>query len=124
MAEKRHPGYEQTALDGLLQSIEVISQKQIKVVVNGGALNSKVLAEVVHREASPFFPFSFAHSYGMQAKKKNLSLDIAWVEGDNLMGRCKELLRPDRALTHLDSDNKAVVVDKTLCVLRSLRSSL
>lgn len=32
------------------------------------------------------------------------------------MDRCKELLRPDNALSHLDSDNNQVVVDKKLYV--------
>lgn len=50
MAKSQHPGYEHTALDGLLQSLEVINEKRIKVVINGGALNSKGLAETVHAE--------------------------------------------------------------------------
>jgi hypothetical protein len=36
------------------------------------------------------------------------------------MDRCKELLRPESALAHLDSDNDRVVVDKTLQVASSL----
>jgi Acyclic terpene utilisation family protein AtuA len=40
-----HQGFEPTAWDGLLQSIDLIAQKQIKVVINGGGLNPKGLAQ-------------------------------------------------------------------------------
>lgn len=39
-----HPGYEETAWEGIRQTIEVIADKGIKVVINGGALNPKGLA--------------------------------------------------------------------------------
>lgn len=39
-----HPGYEETAWEGIKQTIDVISNKGIKVIVNGGALNPKGLA--------------------------------------------------------------------------------
>jgi hypothetical protein len=39
-----HPGYEETAWEGLKQTIDVIAEKGIKVVINGGALNPKGLA--------------------------------------------------------------------------------
>ena len=45
--EGRHPGYEETAWDGIQQTIDVISQKRIKVVINGGALNPGGLATKV-----------------------------------------------------------------------------
>lgn len=50
VAKNEHPGYEPTALDGLLLSLEAINEKRIKVVINGGALNPKGLAEVVFDE--------------------------------------------------------------------------
>jgi hypothetical protein len=40
----KHPGYEQTAWDGIEQTIDVIAQKGIRVVINGGALDPKALA--------------------------------------------------------------------------------
>lgn len=40
-----HKGYEDTAFDGLSQSLEIISKKGIKVVINGGSLNPAGLAE-------------------------------------------------------------------------------
>lgn len=40
----KHPGYEETAWEGLQQTIDVIAQKRIRVVINGGALDPKALA--------------------------------------------------------------------------------
>lgn len=39
-----HPGYEPTAWDGLQQTIDVIAEKGIRVVINGGALDPRALA--------------------------------------------------------------------------------
>lgn len=39
-----HPGYENTAWEGIQQTIDVIAQKGIRVVINGGALDPKALA--------------------------------------------------------------------------------
>lgn len=47
-----HPGYEQTAWEGIQQTIDVIAEKGIKVVLNGGALNPKGLALKVHELVS------------------------------------------------------------------------
>jgi hypothetical protein len=43
-----HPGYEETAWEGLQQSIDVIAKKGIKVAINGGALNPEGLARKVN----------------------------------------------------------------------------
>lgn len=43
----KHPGYEETAWEGIQQTIDIIAQKGIRVVINGGALNPKGLAEKV-----------------------------------------------------------------------------
>lgn len=43
-ASGQHVGYEETAWEGIRQSIDVIHKKQIKVAINGGALNPKGLA--------------------------------------------------------------------------------
>lgn len=40
----QHPGYEITAWEGLQQTIDVIAEKRIRVVINGGALDPKALA--------------------------------------------------------------------------------
>ena len=52
MAAGSHPGYEATALEGLTRSLEVLNEKRIKVVINGGALNPKGLAEKVQEMVS------------------------------------------------------------------------
>ncbi len=43
-----HPGYEPTALEGLLLTLDVLNEKRIKVVINGGSLRPKALAEKVN----------------------------------------------------------------------------
>ncbi|CAI7586626.1 unnamed protein product [Penicillium pancosmium] len=85
-----HPGYEPTAWDGLQQTIEVIAQKRIRVVINGGALDPKALALKVETLVS----------------EKKLNLRVAYLSGDDLyptlgpnMPTTKDELR------HLDSAN-------------------
>lgn len=46
-AQGKHSGYEETAWQGLKQSLPVIAQKRIKVAINGGALNPGGLATKV-----------------------------------------------------------------------------
>ncbi len=41
----QHPGWIPTAWDGLCQSVELINEKRIKVIVNGGCFNPRGLAE-------------------------------------------------------------------------------
>jgi hypothetical protein len=43
-----HPGYEPSALEGLTLSLDVLNEKRIKVVINGGSLRPKALAEKVY----------------------------------------------------------------------------
>lgn len=50
-----HPGYEQTSWEGIQQTIDVIAEKGIKVVLNGGALNPKGLALKVYELVSTLF---------------------------------------------------------------------
>ena len=45
MAAGAHPGYETTAWEGISQSLKVIAEKKIKVIINGGALRPKALAQ-------------------------------------------------------------------------------
>ena len=52
-----HPGYEETALEGLTLSLKVLNEKRIKVVINGGALNPKGLAERVQEMVGLFTEF-------------------------------------------------------------------
>lgn len=49
MARSARPGWALTALDGLEKSLGLLNEKRIKVVINGGALNPKGLAERVFK---------------------------------------------------------------------------
>jgi hypothetical protein len=51
-AAGQHPGWEQTAWDGIEQTIDLLNEKRIKVVINGGAHNPKGLAEKVQELVS------------------------------------------------------------------------
>ncbi|KAI0414273.1 hypothetical protein F5X98DRAFT_254982 [Xylaria grammica] len=97
-AKGEHPGYASTAYDGLRKSLQAINEKRIKVVINGGALNSKGLAEVIHKTA----------------REKEYNLKIAYVEGDNLLPVVHDIVKPDSQgrLPHFDSDNNRVKLAK------------
>lgn len=41
-------GWIRSALDGIQLSLDLINEKRIKVVLNGGAMNPKGLAEKIH----------------------------------------------------------------------------
>ncbi|RAH42846.1 acyclic terpene utilization AtuA family protein [Aspergillus brunneoviolaceus CBS 621.78] len=91
--EGNHPGYEETAWEGIRQTINVIAEKRIRVVTNGGALDPKALALKVHALVS----------------EKGYKLTVAYVCGDDLypdpgphMPTTKEELH------HLDSRNPSV----------------
>jgi thiamine pyrophosphate-dependent acetolactate synthase large subunit-like protein len=51
-AAGNHPGWEQTAWDGIEQTIDLLNEKRLKVVVNGGAHNPRGLAEKVQELVS------------------------------------------------------------------------
>lgn len=51
-AEGKHPGWEQTAWDGIEQTIDLLNEKRIKVIINGGAHNPRGLAEKVQELVS------------------------------------------------------------------------
>ena len=55
-----HPGWEETAWDGIEQTIDLLQKKRIKVIVNGGAHNPKGLAEKVHELVSDPCPMQQA----------------------------------------------------------------
>lgn len=115
MAKGQHPGYEPTALDGLMQSLGVINERRIKVVINGGALNPKGLAVLVDAEVwTSFLSSKLSINFAFRSKKRNYNLLVSWLEGDDLRSRATVLLLSSNALGHLDSDNKEVSVDKNL----------
>ncbi|KAK0844899.1 hypothetical protein LTR03_007749 [Friedmanniomyces endolithicus] len=98
-AAGQHEGWIPTAWDGLRQSIELIAEKRIKVVINGGALNPKGLAEKTQREL---------------VQAKGLNLTVAYVHGDDLLHKVHDLLSRDESggLPHLDRDNAHVKLEK------------
>ena len=80
-------------------SAELLAEKKIKVVINGGSLNPKGLALKVHE---------FVRS-------KNLDLTVAYVEGDKLLPRINEILTKttdDVDLPHLDKNNADIKLEK------------
>lgn len=100
-AAGKHPGWEQTAWDGIEQTIDLLNEKRIKVVINGGAHNPKGLAEKVQE---------------LVASKK-YDLKVAYVLGDNLYEEMKDI-REKGLPPHLDSDNSEVrIADHALDLL-------
>ncbi|KAL4985401.1 hypothetical protein BDW68DRAFT_145096 [Aspergillus falconensis] len=89
----KHPGYEETAWEGIQQTINIIAEKGIKVVINGGALDPKTLAMKVH---------------GL-IRERNLNLRVAYLSGDDLYDRVgPDMPTTKEELYHLDSDNSSV----------------
>ncbi|KAK6834998.1 hypothetical protein PG987_009692 [Apiospora arundinis] len=96
-AAGQHPGWVASAWDGLQKSLKVVAERRIKIVINGGALNPKGLAVKCAEEARRLG--------GVAAR-----LQIAWVEGDDLLPDVRDILRPDEQgrLPHLDGENSEV----------------
>ncbi|KAK3074325.1 hypothetical protein LTR53_003315 [Teratosphaeriaceae sp. CCFEE 6253] len=98
-AAGKHDGWIPTAWDGLCQTVELAAEKRIKIIINGGALNPKGLAEKTQREL---------------VQAKNLDLTVAYVHGDDCMTKVHDLLSKDEAgqLPHLDLSNTNVKLEK------------
>jgi len=97
-AKGEHPGYVPSAYNGLKLSLKAINEKRIKVIINGGGLNPKGLADATHQLAS----------------RGGYNLKIAYVDGDNLLPVVHDILKPDNQgkLPHLDSPNEQVKLAK------------
>ncbi|KAH8128822.1 hypothetical protein ACSS6W_002218 [Trichoderma asperelloides] len=93
-AQSNGPGWIKSAFDGIQMSLDLINEKRIKIVVNGGAMNPKGLAEKLH---------------GM-IKLKGLKLRVGYVEGDNLIHKVHHLIA--KSLAHLDGANPDVQYTK------------
>ncbi|EEY22248.1 conserved hypothetical protein [Verticillium alfalfae VaMs.102] len=94
-AQGKHPGYEETAWEGIRQAIDVIAEKKIKVAINGGALNPQGLARKVAELIN-------SKGYGMR---------VAYVAGDDILpqlGRDTMPQGPGDSLPHLDAANPHV----------------
>ncbi|KAK4545094.1 hypothetical protein LTR36_003645 [Oleoguttula mirabilis] len=92
MTAGKHLGWEQTAWDGIEQTIDLLAQKNIKVILNGGALNPKGLAEKVQQLVND----------------RGYSLKVAYIEGDNLLPLIKDQIKSG-LFDHLDSANKEIM---------------
>ncbi|KIV89028.1 hypothetical protein PV10_08646 [Exophiala mesophila] len=102
LAKGQHDGWEPTAWDGLEQTIDVIKNKNIKIIINGGALNPKGLAQKTQKLAN----------------EKGLDLKIAYVYGDDLMEEVKtELEKTGKLPPHLDSENDKVSLAENAAAL-------
>ncbi|KGO75568.1 Protein of unknown function DUF1446 [Penicillium italicum] len=89
----QHPGFEITAWEGLQQTIDVIAQKGIRVVINVGALDPKALALKVQD----------------LVLEKKYDVNVAYLSGDDLFlqfGPNMPTTKED--LHHLDSGNPSV----------------
>ncbi|KNG80798.1 hypothetical protein ANOM_010317 [Aspergillus nomiae NRRL 13137] len=90
----KHPGYEETAWQGLQQTIDVIAEKGIRVVINGGALDPRALALKVEALTA----------------EKNLDICVAYVSGDDLYPQVGPNMPTNKEeLQHLDSGNSSIV---------------
>ncbi|KAL4995737.1 hypothetical protein BDV10DRAFT_187776 [Aspergillus recurvatus] len=80
------------------QSLEPLDEKRVKVVINGGALNAKGLAERTVE----------------LIQQKGLNMTVAYVDGDNLTFRAAEILSSIKngSVQHLNSANDAVRLEK------------
>lgn len=93
-----HPGWVSTAWDGLQLSLGAIHEHRIKVIINGGGLNPKGLAEKTDA----------------LVRQKGFHLRVAWVEGDDLTFKVHEILKRDAEgrLPHFDVRNEEVKLAK------------
>ncbi|PHH86880.1 hypothetical protein CDD83_9634 [Cordyceps sp. RAO-2017] len=97
--DQAKPGWVPTALEGIEMSLKVVDEKRIKVVINGGSLNPKGLAEKVNE----------------MVVERGLRLRVAYVDGDDLMPKIHTLLGSGASyqpLKHLDSANEDVKLAK------------
>ncbi|KAB8236452.1 acyclic terpene utilization AtuA family protein [Aspergillus alliaceus] len=91
---RKHPGYEETAWQRLQRTIDVIAEKGIRIVINGGALDPKALAIEV----------------AALVDEKRLDLRVAYVSGDDLYPQVgPNMPTTKEELQHLDSGNPSVV---------------
>lgn len=107
LAKGQHDGWEPTAWDGLEQTIDVIKSKNIKIIINGGALNPKGLAQKTQKLAN----------------EKGLDLKIAYVYGDDLMDEVKtELEKTGKLPPHLDGENDQISLAENAAALLDTKS--
>ncbi|OAL37369.1 hypothetical protein AYO20_03218 [Fonsecaea nubica] len=86
-------GCEPTAYNGIAETLDVLEEKRIKVIVNGGSLNPAGLAAKVQRLVT----------------ERGYNLKVAYVAGDDLREVVKQELEQKKRLpSHLDAENNKV----------------
>ncbi|OMP82118.1 hypothetical protein BK809_0006428 [Diplodia seriata] len=103
MAAGDHLGYAATAWDGIEQTVDLLAEKKIKLVINGGAQNPKALAVRTQQLIS----------------QRGYDLKVAYVEGDNLTSVVKEQLIRGELLPQLDSENPDIPTPKDATALEN-----
>lgn len=93
-----HPGWEPSAEDGIMLTLEAAAEKRIKIVVNGGSLNPSGLAKKV----------------SAAVHEKGLDLKVAYVSGDDVFDHVDSYLEDLTKHSHLDSQNPHVSMNKLL----------
>ncbi|RMZ68348.1 DUF1446 domain-containing [Pyrenophora seminiperda CCB06] len=104
----RHDGWFPTCWDGIEQSLDVIAEKDIKIIVNGGGLNPRGLAEKVQ----------------MLINERAHSLKVAYVSGDDVFTMIQAQLTQTGSLPpHLDSSNPEVSLDNRALAFTNVRQN-
>lgn len=96
-ARGEHDGWEPSALEGLAMTLPTIQEKQLKVIINGGALNPAGLARKVQSLVTT----------------QKLGLSVAYVYGDDLLPVVKKSLAIGDIPAHLDSVNNEVSLSES-----------
>ena len=110
MRAGEHPGFVQLALDGIKLSLDEVHKRGTKIVINGGCLNPKGLAEEVVKLLDA----------------KSYTLKVGYVSGDDLFGSMSDVrLDADelKRLSQKSAVNKLVGINAYLGA-RAIRRGL
>ncbi|KAJ6007262.1 hypothetical protein N7540_011238 [Penicillium herquei] len=92
-----HSGYEASAWDGLKDTMDLIAERGIRVVINGGALNPRGLAVKVEALSA----------------EKGYNLKVAYLSGDDVYDKFGPFMpTTDTKLKHFDCANSSVQPSK------------
>lgn len=101
----KHPGWEQTFMDGANDTLEVINAKRLKLVTNGGALNPEGAALEIQKWID----------------EKGYDLTVAYVTGDNVTREIRDMVAREE-LPHLDGENRNVGTNASKEEIKHLKS--
>jgi hypothetical protein len=96
MRTSGHPGWIPTAWDGLQQTVELAAQKRIRIVINGGSLNPKGLAEKTY--ALVYHPIKNL----TQGRLTHLAGQGEGPRSQDCIRRRRQLVAPERRATRQD----------------------